>query len=362
MKDLPNQIFSGYYKEGHVQGIAVDPKRGYVYYSFTTLFLKTDLYGNVLGSVVNLAGHLGCITFNPDDGRVYGSLELKHDAIGKAISERTGYILSDEDAFYLVGFDVDAIDRMNIDAEKEKVMTAMYLPEVVRDFNATDEVSGASHRYGCSGIDGTGYGPVFGSAPDSPKKFMIAYGIYGDVFRDDNDCQVILQYDPSDFTKYAQPLNQANPHHSGPEACENKYFFHTGNTTWGVQNLEYDPKTGNWVVAVYCGKKEQYTNFKSFFIDGKVPAVRGVLPGRNTETGLLLRGARIGKEGLHGIFGIDFPYGQTGISALGDGTYYISIPGDKRDEKGHFYCSSIHKYIFNPNNSEAFEDCSEIES
>jgi hypothetical protein len=35
----------------HVQGIAVDKKHGYIYYSFTTLLVKTDLAGNVVGTV-----------------------------------------------------------------------------------------------------------------------------------------------------------------------------------------------------------------------------------------------------------------------------------------------------------------------
>ena len=46
--NLPNTILSGFWKEGHVQGIAVDTQRGFVYYSFTTILLKTDLEGNPL--------------------------------------------------------------------------------------------------------------------------------------------------------------------------------------------------------------------------------------------------------------------------------------------------------------------------
>ena len=65
MMTLPNAMFSGYWQEGHVQGIAVDTERGHVYYSFTTLLLKTDLQGVPIGSVRKLAGHLGCITFDP---------------------------------------------------------------------------------------------------------------------------------------------------------------------------------------------------------------------------------------------------------------------------------------------------------
>ena len=179
---FPRRVSSGYYPEGHVQGIAIDEAGGYIYFSFTTILLKTDLAGNPVGSVCNIVGHLGCITFDPDRRRVYGSLELKHDAIGRGIVSRTGRELAEEDAFYCVSFDCDAITTMNMDAEVtdgegRSVMTALYLPDVVRDYSETDEVSGKLHRYGCSGIDGTAYGPVFGESPDSaasPVRPMIS--------------------------------------------------------------------------------------------------------------------------------------------------------------------------------------------
>ena len=42
---LPKNIYSGAYKAGHCQGIAVDVKKGFVYYSFTTMLIKTDMEG-----------------------------------------------------------------------------------------------------------------------------------------------------------------------------------------------------------------------------------------------------------------------------------------------------------------------------
>ena len=47
----PTRIDGGAYPEGHVQGIAVDQKKGFVYYSFTTSLVKTDLLGNIIGTV-----------------------------------------------------------------------------------------------------------------------------------------------------------------------------------------------------------------------------------------------------------------------------------------------------------------------
>ena len=81
--NYPTSIESGPFKAGHIQGVAVDTQKGYVYYSYTTQLIKTDLKGNIIGSVTGLLGHLGDMDFNEDDGRVYGSLEYKNDAIGK---------------------------------------------------------------------------------------------------------------------------------------------------------------------------------------------------------------------------------------------------------------------------------------
>ena len=92
---------------GHIQGIAIDKKREYIYYSFTTCLIKTDLYGNIIGSVKGLAGHLGCIAYNYDDGRVYGSLEFKHDKIGAGILKSLGNLIDVKDGFYVAIFDVE---------------------------------------------------------------------------------------------------------------------------------------------------------------------------------------------------------------------------------------------------------------
>lgn len=327
MSNFPRRVSSGYHPEGHVQGIAIDEVGGYIYFSFTTILLKTDLAGNPVGSVCNIVGHLGCITFDPDRRRVYGSLELKHDAIGRGIVNRTGRELAEEDAFYLVSFDCDAITAMNMDAEVtdgegRSVMNALYLPDVVRDYSETDEVSGKLHRFGCSGIDGTAYGPVFGSAPDSEKKIMVCYGVYSDVEREDNDHQVILQYDPAMMDELGKPLTQAAPHHSGCSA-EARYFFYTGNTTYGVQNLEYDPFTRTYLTAVYTGRKETFTNYPLFFIDATVAPVKAELVGRGGEVGLLLTAARP-TEAVSDVGGCWFGLGQTGVYAFGDGRYAFS--------------------------------------
>lgn len=346
METLPKRIFTGLWKEGHIQGIAVDRKRGFVYCSFTTILLKTDLLGNPLGSVGHLAGHLGCITLNEEDGRVYGSLELKHDGIGKCITQRIGWEPAQEDAFYLVRFDTARINRMDMDAEKDGIMDAIYLRDVVSDYGQTDEVSGKPHRYGCSGIDGTGYGPVFGADADSEKKLMVAYGVYGDTTRTDNDYQVLLQYSLCDFERYAMPLDQTHPHHSGPERYEEKYFFYTGNTTYGIQNLEYDAYRRRWLVAVYPGEKKAFSNDPFYCIDGAIAPKMQCLTGRESERGLVLAHAAGGMQNQNPVVrGYAFPHGDTGMVAFGDGLYYFSHDGYNREEKRFFSDLKLYKAV-----------------
>ena len=239
MKQLPSVIDGGAWQGGHVQGIAVDAEKGFVYYSFTTVLVKTDLTGRVIGTVRGLVGHLGCIDLNREDGKVYGSLEFKNDAIGKGIFKSLGREGAPaENAFYISIFDVDRIDRMDMDAERDGVMTAVYLPEITAWYEGKSH-SGLPHRYACSGIDGTAWGPMWGCT-DGKQYLNICYGVYGDVTRTDNDYQVILTYDAADWWQtVARPLRQDDMHKSGARPV-GKYFLYTGNTNWGVQNLEYD--------------------------------------------------------------------------------------------------------------------------
>ncbi|MGM9642905.1 MAG: hypothetical protein ACI3XI_06820 [Eubacteriales bacterium] len=337
---LPREIDAGEWQNGHIQGIAVDTEKKYIYYSYTTIFVKADLQGNVIGTVKGLTGHLGCLSFNGGDGCVWGSIEYKHDSIGKSIMNRTGVKLAEEDAFYVAIFDVDKIDRMDMDAEKDGIMTAVYLPDVVEDF-AAKGCQGRDHRFACSGIDGTGFGPRFGERAVSPYMLYVAYGVYGDTDRDDNDNQVILEYDWRKLKPLARPLNQSAPHHSGAR-CENKFFFYTGNTNWGIQNLEYDTYLDAWLVAVYKGKKEKFRNPPMFIIDRQVAPVTEELKGLEGLEGPVLTGAPIGTpDPATGVYGVDFKKGQTGLIALGGGYYYFSYEKTVERDGAKYNASTI---------------------
>src|SRR5690606_8940961 len=143
----------------HVQGVAVDVKRGYAYFSFTTSLVKTNLKGEIIGSVDGFLGHLGCLDINPADGRIYASLEYKNDKIGKGILKGSGNgsdLSNNENSFYIAIFDGEKITRPGMTAEESNIIRTVYLKEVVDDYNATLMNRGrqVEHRYGCSGIDG----------------------------------------------------------------------------------------------------------------------------------------------------------------------------------------------------------------
>ncbi|MCX4820499.1 hypothetical protein OG883_11385 [Streptomyces sp. NBC_01142] len=326
VRELPTAIDGGAWKSGHLQGMALDRRKGRMYFSFTNLLVKTDLRGKPLGSVTGFTGHLGDLDFNRQDGRVYGSLEYKAAR-----------------AFYIALFDGDRITRMNMDALTSGVVSTVHLKEVVRDYTADmngdgvfdgDTAKTPDHRYGCSGIDGVAFGPEFGSSPGR-QKLTVAYGVYSHTTRTDNDHQVLLQYDVRNWKKYERPLTESAPHTSGPAAPDGKYFVYTGNTTYGVQNLEYDGHSGNWLMAAYKGTKPGFPHYTLFVVDGQKRPVWGDIRGQQRpERGRLLS---LLPEGLHhtpsGTYGWQSA-GQYGLVSLDDGRFYLGEAGKIQDGTG----------------------------
>ena len=342
---MKQPIFTGSWGKCHIQGIAVDEEHGYIYYSFTTKLVKSTLDGKIVGCVDGLMGHLGCIAFNREDGRIYGSLEYKRDAIGREILEKLGQSADLTDAFYIAVFDADKIDRMGMDAEKDGVMKNVYLEEVLRDYSGTGLDRWGNpvpHRYGCSGIDGLTFGPMFGEPHDSKQYLFVSYGVYSDVNRDDNDHQVILCYDTENWDTYAAPLSQSNMHRNGPSEPTDKLFVYTGNTRYGVQNLEYDPYKQVYFMAVYTGEKKQFPNYHLYAADARQAPEVQQLRGLNEYGKVvpLFQGGQ--RHEPSGIRGWNFPYGSTGLFACGDGRYYISENHVSRSGQ----CSLIYRYVW----------------
>lgn len=352
---LQAEIASGPFKAGHIQGIAVDQEKGYIYYSYTTMLIKTDLQGRIVGSVTGLLGHLGDLDLNEADGRVYGSLEYKNDAIGRGILNMEKSTRTLDNAFYIAIFDVDRIDRVGMSAEKDGIMTTVYLPTVLEDYLAEVATSEGkkAHRLGCSGIDGVAFGPKFGST--SGKEYLtVAYGIYSEKDRSDNDYQVLLQYDTEKWAKYERTLSQDDMHQMGPRKPAGQYFVFTGNTTYGVQNLEYDPFTEAWLMAVYKGVKEHYPNYTLFAADAKARPAKQTLQGvPYLKKGFVVPLKAEGlKDATTGIRGWMWGVGSTGMAALGGGYYYFSHNYNSEQGQG----STIRMYRYTDLKDEAFEE------
>lgn len=353
---LPDSIYTGAQGKFHMQGMAIDQGNKCIYFSFTNKLVKTDLAGNLIGSVTGFSGHLGDVDFNMQDGRIYGSLEYKADAIGKGISNTLGIAAAQENGFYIAIFDGAKIVRPNMDAEKEDLLQTVYLQEPVSDYEATVQIDGDTkrHRYACSGIDGLTFGPSFGVKENNNQYLYVAYGIYGDTTRNDNDYQVILKYDIANWNSYEQPLLQGALHRSGPVAPMSKYFIKTGNTTYGIQNLAYDTHSGNFFAAVYKGKKSAYPNYDLFVVNGHLQPASSFLYTDNkrerVEVLQLLSAEQ--EEVLSGNAGWHFQWGATGLCPLGDGFFYIAHPNKRSDGLQE---STIYKYKWIGSTSTAFK-------
>lgn len=352
---LPDSIYTGKQGKFHVQGVAIDTVNKCAYFSFTNKLIKTDLSGNLIGSVVGFLGHLGDLDLNTTDGRLYGSLEYKNDAIGKGITNTLGVDNGKDNGFYVAIFDGAKIVRPDMDAEKENLLRTVYLQEPVTDYESTVKVDGIvkEHRYACSGIDGLTFGPAFGESKDEKKYLYVAYGVYGDTTRSDNDYQVILKYDIDKWSKYEAHLLQGKLHRSGPKKPMSKYFVKTGNSTYGVQNLAYDEHSGNFYAAVYRGKKSTYPNYDLFVIDGAKKATKGVITtdDKAEKVEMLYLTNEGNKDEKTGITGWNFPWGATGLCAVGDGLFYISHNNKTSDGQQE---STVYKYKWVGNANQSF--------
>ena len=348
-QSLPTNIYSGPFKAGHIQGIALDKKNNHIYLSYTTMLVKCDLQGNILGSVTGLIGHLGDLSFNDEDGRVYGSLEYKNDAIGKGIIAQEKSNKTFLGTFYIAIFDGKKITRQGIDFQESDVATTVLLQQVCHDYSTTvhTSVGDFEHRLGCSGIDGVSFGPKFGKS--SGKQLLtVAYGIYSDTNRTDNDYQVLLQYDVSQWHKYERRLTQTEDgmHTSGPATPDGIYYAYTGNTTYGVQNMEYDKELKVWWLAVYKGVKKEFPNYSLFAIDGASKPRQKPLKGVD----YIKRGAVVElqqhlpqqNDPATGIGGWHFGLGSTGFYPVEGGYYYISHNYANREGQG----SNLRLYRF----------------
>ncbi|MBQ7591118.1 MAG: hypothetical protein IJU46_01175 [Clostridia bacterium] len=280
----------------HLQGICVDDKLEYMYFSYTDVLAKLDMKtGKVVGSVGGFGkgsfgtsggAHLGCLAWY--DGRVYGSLEYKDP--GKK--------------FFICVFDPEKITRVGMDMkEMDEGVDAVLLYEPTADFRdplsdrilspdgfaVNEQLQG--HRFGCSGIDGVTFGRIPGAG--NRIYMLVAYGVYGagdwTSVRFDNDYNIIQAYDPGKLTPerlfrftYERGLSAGYEDSELLRADETYYVF-TGNTRYGVQNLEYEVDTGNLILCTYGTRKEYFSGASLFVTDGsREPEYRELEAGQHS--------------------------------------------------------------------------------
>lgn len=331
---LPQTVYVGGQVQ-HVQGIAYDAEAECMYMSFTSRFVKTDLKGNILASIDRIQGHLGAMTFDPVGRKVYASLECKDDEIGRGIAKTLNVDVVSSSVFYVAIIDVDKLNSLNESAENTDVFKTVCVHDACDDYAAKIQADGQEleHRFACSGIDGLTIAPAVGSKEKSLSRakklyLYVAYGIYGDVKRQDNDYQVVLKYDLSNLDKFARQVSFGSFHYDGPKKPLAKYFIFTGNTNWGVQNLAYDENTGDFFMAVYKGRKPQYPNYDLYAFKLAQKPFKSVLkgvaycPGKVSQ--LVLDSTLGTLDETSGVSGWKFKWGSTGLNPLGNGLWYIS--------------------------------------
>lgn len=287
----------------HLQGICVDEKLEYMYFSYTTALAKIDIKtGKLVASVVNFGpggfdmeggAHLGCIDYY--NGHIYGSLEYKSP--GKK--------------FFLAIFDADKMTAVGMDVNNmpadQKVITGVLLSEPTMDFRdpldtevftgqdaygdaANEENNG--HRFACSGIDGVTMGKWPGGGDDEIY-MIVAYGVYGGgkfENRYDNMYNVLQFYKLSDL--WQEEGNTWNIPFNGKRGLEREIgegealtaartlYVYTGNTQYGAQNIEYEWDTGDIVLYTY-GNTDGFGG-TMYVVDGsKTPEYKTLELGQN---------------------------------------------------------------------------------
>lgn len=338
----PLSLAGGGWDVKHCQGITVDKEKGYIYYSYTSLLVKCDMDGNIIGTVTGFTGHLGDIAFNEKDSRIY-----------------CGYYSKNREGFYVLIFDADKITKENM-KPKSDVVRSVFVSEAYNDYKAavTLQTEGGAlwkkHRYGCSGIDGITFGPDFSKGKGSEDVLTLAYGIYSEPDRTDNDYQVLLQYDVTDWwDTVSKPHSEKELHFSAATDFRGKYFVYTGNTKYGVQTMEYFDELNLWILNCYHGQKDSFKKLRLFAIDGDVPPKKETLRGQPQEDKQYV--LSLYQDGCNdkenGIYGWDSSYGVQGVAYMNDGLFYIVRPYESWTGTKTAIC---YLNVWSPDNNDPF--------
>ena len=257
----------------HMQGFTSG--NGFMYWSFTDSLVKTNLKGTMRAQVEVRGGHLGGLDYF--DGRIYASF------LGNALP---GHAWEDWTAFKIYVFDADdlhLIKSINLDICDEYKSIAC-TPSDTRGFQAIDGVAIAPD-------------PVTGD-----ERMFVACALYtGEKY----DNQIILE-----FTLNGDYITE--------------YHIKTGNTVYGIQNLDHDRTTGEFWFTTYGGSE----------------------PYQPRET---LYCVKPDLSGVSRKYRFSTPYG---FECIGNGEYYCSLQsGVNGDRSGIAYRTG--ESLFSENKSES---------
>jgi len=293
---------------GHVQGIAVDTDRQIAYLSFADRVVKTDRAGNILGSLVGLSGHLGDITVNQANGKLYGAYYWKDSA---QVTQ-----------FAVAIIDPDLMDGLDAPAQDNPAFTVAPVYTV----------------------DGLAFGPTFGTA-DGEWLLTVSLNHPHNLAY-----QYFAQYDVSDLEALAVRYNEGDVAPTGGPEPEGFYSVHTGPVSYNVlQNLAYDPDLERWFLGVYAGTEAEYPNYTMFAVDAEATPTLETFIGTEDQ-GLVVPLADDGQE--HEATGIRgwFQKADNGIQPLGDGLYYLA----GTVTEGNLRVSTLTLYAWSGNPGEPF--------
>lgn len=281
---------------GHVQGIAIDRENGFIYASISNALVKSDMNGNVVGSIYNLPGHIGDIAFNPDDGRVYAA---------QYVYNGNGYIsMIDGDDIAQVGMEY---------SEHKEILKSVYAVSA----------------------DGTAIGPGFGET-DSDKMYLYITKNKG-VYKE------FLQYDIDELKEYETVWD--GKHTNGPEGPGQRYYVYMGTTVYGIQNLEYDPYTESMICCIYGVSGDIYPKYCTYMVD------MTTLPEKGEISDIQSIGAitKFAPYGIYheatGIWGAKFNKGSHGFASLGNGYYYIIESEINKEDVDRCDVYGLYKWI-----------------
>lgn len=185
-----------------MQGFTSDGK--HMYWSFTDTVVKTTLKGTVRRCVPVSGGHLGDIDYF--EGKLYASF------MGDALP---GHPWNDWTSFKICVFDADTL-------ELEKMIN-LDICDYYKSLKGTD-----ADTRGFQGVDGVAFGKIPGT--EEWRMFVACALDTGEKYENN----ILLRF-------------------TLDGVYETEYPIKTGNTVFGIQNLDYDATTGEFWFSTYGG-------------------------------------------------------------------------------------------------------------